>query len=224
MQKWNLIVDVANCTNCNVCALAVQDEHVGNAFPGYAEEMPKHGHRWIEIKRRERGTPPVTDVAYLPTMCQHCDDAPCIAAAPDAITKRPDGIVVIDPVKSKGRRDLVEACPYGAIWWNLDKSYLLEIFSRHSGSAPEIFVKPLTRTPNDFQLVGDNSLSAAATNLEHTFPLHFRLHREQLCGAGQIEGKEVATVIIETNGAQCLTDPVTDLGFTHPISELRIKM
>jgi len=38
--KWNLVVDVANCTNCNNCALAVQDEHVGNAFPGYAPEMP----------------------------------------------------------------------------------------------------------------------------------------------------------------------------------------
>jgi Fe-S-cluster-containing dehydrogenase component len=121
MKKWNLIVDVANCTNCNLCTLALQDEHVGNAFPGYAEEMPKHGHRWIEIERRERGTPPVTDVAYLPVMCQHCDDAPCIAAAPDAISKRPDGIVLIDPVKAKGRRDIVDACPYGAIWWNEEK-------------------------------------------------------------------------------------------------------
>ena len=121
MKKWNLIVDVANCTNCNLCALALQDEHVGNAFPGYAEEMPKHGHRWIEITSRERGTPPVTDVAYLPTMCQHCDDAPCIAAAPDAITKRDDGIVLIDPEKAKGRRDIVDACPYGAIWWNEEK-------------------------------------------------------------------------------------------------------
>jgi Fe-S-cluster-containing dehydrogenase component len=121
MKKWNLIVDVANCTNCNLCALAVQDEHAGNAFPGYAEEMPKHGHRWIEIERRERGTPPVTDVAYLPVMCQHCDDAPCIAAAPDAIAKRPDGIVLIDPVKARGRRDIVDACPYGAIWWNEEK-------------------------------------------------------------------------------------------------------
>jgi len=121
MKKWNLIVDVANCTNCNVCALAVQDEHVGNAFAGYSEEMPKHGHRWIEIKRRERGAAPDTDVAYLPTMCQHCDNAPCIAAAPDAIQKRPDGIVLIDPVKSKGRREIVEACPYGAIWWNDEK-------------------------------------------------------------------------------------------------------
>ena len=121
MKKWNLIVDVANCTNCNLCTLAVQDEHAGNAFPGYAEEMPKHGHRWIEIERRERGTPPVTDVAYLPVMCQHCDNAPCIAAAPDAISKRPDGIVLIDPVKAKGRREIADACPYGAIWWNDEK-------------------------------------------------------------------------------------------------------
>jgi Fe-S-cluster-containing dehydrogenase component len=26
--------------------------------------------------------------------------------------------VLIDPVKAKGRRDLVDACPYGAVWWN----------------------------------------------------------------------------------------------------------
>ena len=121
MKKWNLIVDVANCTNCNVCTIAVQDEHVGNRFAGYAEEMPKHGHRWIEIMRRERGSAPACDVAYLPTMCQHCDDAPCIDVAPDAITKRPDGIVVIDPVKAKGRREIVDACPYGAVWWNEEK-------------------------------------------------------------------------------------------------------
>lgn len=117
--KWNLVVDVANCTNCNNCTLAVQDEHVGNAFPGYAAEMPKHGHRWIDIKRRERGQGTMTDVGYLPTMCQHCDDAPCMAAAQGgAIMKRPDGIVVIDPDKSKGQKQIVDACPYGAVFWN----------------------------------------------------------------------------------------------------------
>ena len=121
MKKWNMIIDVANCTNCNVCTLSVQDEHVGNAFEGYAEEMPKHGHRWINIERRERGSAPATDVAYLPTMCQHCDDAPCQKAAPDAVTKRDDGIVIIDPVKSKGRREIYDACPFGAVWWNEEK-------------------------------------------------------------------------------------------------------
>ena len=58
------------------------------------------------------------DVAYVPTMCNHCDNAPCLAKGGDAVKKRDDGIVIIDPVKAKGRKDLVEACPYGHIWWN----------------------------------------------------------------------------------------------------------
>lgn len=119
MKKWNLIVDVGNCTNCNLCVLACHDEHVGNAFAGYAAPMPKHGHRWIEIMRKERGQVPMVDVAYLPVMCQHCEQPPCVEAARDgAVVKRPDGIVIIDPEKAKGQKQLVDACPYGAIWWN----------------------------------------------------------------------------------------------------------
>ena len=40
------------------------------------------------------------------------------ANSPGAISKREDGIVIIDPEKAKGRKDLVNACPYGHIWWN----------------------------------------------------------------------------------------------------------
>ncbi len=62
---------------------------------------------------------PMIDIAYVPTMCNHCDDAPCIKAAPKgAIKKRRDGIVLIHPVKAKGQKQLVDACPYGHIWWN----------------------------------------------------------------------------------------------------------
>ncbi len=121
MSKWNLIIDIENCTNCNMCVLACQDEYHGNEFPGYTAEMPKHGHRWIEIMRKERGAVPMIDVAYLPVMCQHCDNAPCIKAAENgAVTKRSDGIVLIDPEKAKGQKQLVESCPYKAIWWNDD--------------------------------------------------------------------------------------------------------
>ena len=118
MKKWNMIIDVAECTNCNLCTLAAMDEYVGNEFPGYSEPMPKHGHKWINILQKERGQVPAVDVAYVPTMCNHCDDAPCIAKGKGAAKKRDDGIVLIDPVKAKGRKDLVEACPYGHIWWN----------------------------------------------------------------------------------------------------------
>ena len=119
MQKWNLIIDVAECTNCNLCTLATMDEYVGNDFPGYAAPMPRHGHKWINILQKERGQAPMIDIAYVPTLCNHCDDAPCIKAARDgAISKRDDGIVIIDPVKARGQKQLVEACPYGHIWWN----------------------------------------------------------------------------------------------------------
>jgi Fe-S-cluster-containing dehydrogenase component len=118
MQKWNMIIDVAECTNCNLCTLAVMDEYVGNDWPGYAAPMPKHGHKWINILQKERGQIPMIDIAYVPTMCNHCDDAPCVTKGGSAVKKRDDGIVLIDPEKAKGRKDLVETCPYGHIWWN----------------------------------------------------------------------------------------------------------
>jgi len=121
MKKWNLIIDVDACTNCQNCALAAMDEYIDNDWPGYAAPMPKHDHRWIDILQKERGQAPMIDIAYVPTMCNHCDDAPCIKAAKDgAIKKRDDGIVIIDPVKAKGQKQLIEACPYGHIWWNAE--------------------------------------------------------------------------------------------------------
>jgi Fe-S-cluster-containing dehydrogenase component len=118
MKKWNMIIDVAECTNCNLCTLSAMDEYVGNDWPGYTKPMPKHGHKWINILQKERGQIPMIDIAYVPTMCNHCDAAPCIAKAGGAIKKRDDGIVLIDQAQAKGRKDLVDACPYGHIWWN----------------------------------------------------------------------------------------------------------
>jgi Fe-S-cluster-containing dehydrogenase component len=118
MKKWNMIIDVAECTNCNLCTLSLMDEYVGNEWPGYSAPMPRHGHRWIDIRQKERGQGTMIDVAYVPTMCNHCDNAPCVADGKGAVTKRDDGIVIIDPVKSKGRKDLVATCPHGQIWWN----------------------------------------------------------------------------------------------------------
>ena len=69
MQKWNMIVDVAECTNCNLCTLATMDEYVGNDSPGYATRCRRHGHKWIHILQKERGQVPMIDMAYVPTRC-----------------------------------------------------------------------------------------------------------------------------------------------------------
>ena len=119
MKKWNLIIDVAKCFDCNNCFLSCKDEFYENDFSPYSMAQPRHGHRWMNIMRKERGEYPKVDIAYLPMPCMHCDDAPCIKKSKDgAVYKRKDGIVLVDPGKAKGRKDIVDMCPYGAIYWN----------------------------------------------------------------------------------------------------------
>lgn len=67
-----------------------------------------------------RGTVPKVKITYHHSMCQHCDEAPCISACKQqAIYKRDDGIVIIDPEKCAGRKDCIDACPYpGVIYFN----------------------------------------------------------------------------------------------------------
>jgi len=119
MKKWNMIIDGSRCHNCYNCFVATKDEYVDNEFPGYTAPQPLHGHEWVDIERTESGQWPMVEAHYRPVMCNHCDDAPCMKAATgDAIKKRDDGIVIIDPEKSKGQKQIVDACPYGAIYWN----------------------------------------------------------------------------------------------------------
>jgi Fe-S-cluster-containing dehydrogenase component len=121
-KKWNMVVDVDKCDNCRVCFIAVKDEHNGNDFPGYAAAQPPQGHKWLDIVRKERGSYPLVEAHFMPVMCNHCDDAPCMKAAKnDAVRKRLDGIVIIDPDKARGQKQIVDACPYGAISWNEEK-------------------------------------------------------------------------------------------------------
>ena len=121
MKKWNMVVDVALCHDCNNCFLACKDEYVGNDFPPYSAPQPWSGHRWMNIDRKERGQYPMVQVAYLPQPCMHCDHAPCLTSD-GAVYKREDGVVIIDPVKAKGHKEILDSCPYGAIYWNDESS------------------------------------------------------------------------------------------------------
>ena len=118
-KKWNMVIDVARCMDCNDCFLADKDEFTGNDFPPYSVAQPWSGHRWMNIMRTERGQYPLVQVAYRPTPCLQCDDAPCIKGSPvGTVYKRDDGIVIIDPEKAKGHPEIVATCPYDVIYWN----------------------------------------------------------------------------------------------------------
>ena len=113
-----MIVDLKKCVGCFNCMLACKDEHVGNKWLPYTEEQEKHGDKWICPTSYERGKAPYTELCFVTRTCFQCDNPACMAKFPDEIYKRDDGIVIIDPKKAKGKKEIVDACPYGAIHWN----------------------------------------------------------------------------------------------------------
>lgn len=115
-----LMLDVSKCIGCRNCQLACKDEHVGNDWSPIAKPQSE-GQFWMRVEQHERGTQPKVKVDWLAVMCQHCAAAPCLGACTaDAIYRRPDGIVLIDPDKCQGHGDCAKACPYDAIYFNAE--------------------------------------------------------------------------------------------------------
>jgi Fe-S-cluster-containing dehydrogenase component len=118
------IIDVSICNGCYCCQIACKDEHVNNDWMPYARPQPDTGHFWLKLNEFTRGTAPRVKMHYVPELCRHCDRAPCMTACPvpDAIYKRNDGLVIIDPAKCTGCKQCTGACPYGAIYFNEELS------------------------------------------------------------------------------------------------------
>jgi len=115
------VIDVAKCTGCYNCQLACKDEHVGNDWTPYAAPQPEVGQFWLRMEEQVMGTIPKVRIHYLPRLCNHCENCSLLAIAKDGdVYRREDGLIVIDPEKARGRSDLVDACPYGAVYWNAE--------------------------------------------------------------------------------------------------------
>ena len=110
MSRYAMVIDLARCIGCDTCSIACKAE---NATP--------RGILWNRVLKYETGTYPKSRIHYLPMQCNHCAKPECLKVCPTgAISKRADGIVVIDNARCMGCRYCVLACPYGSPH-NLDK-------------------------------------------------------------------------------------------------------
>ncbi len=125
-------VNVHRCQGCYICQIACKDEHCSNDWAPYAKPQPEWGHFWMRLVDVERGQMGAAldgnskvrqstkvFVDYIAKPCQHCKNAPCIAACPaQAIYTRADGLVEIDIKKCTGCMLCMDSCPYDAIFFN----------------------------------------------------------------------------------------------------------
>jgi Fe-S-cluster-containing dehydrogenase component len=137
--------------------LACKDEYVGNDYLPVTAAQPPAGHHWLRIEEVEHGAGSKVKVDYIPILCQQCEEAPCMLAdGHGEVYRREDGIVVIDPEKAKGHREIVDACPYRVIFWNEEKDLPQKCtFCAHMLDAGEKDVRCAESCPTGALVFGD---------------------------------------------------------------------
>jgi len=79
--------DQTRCIGCFTCCVACKDWH----------DIPAGPAHWRRVAPFEEGKFPRPFLAYLSAACYHCEDPLCAVVCPaEAITRREDGIVVVD--------------------------------------------------------------------------------------------------------------------------------
>ena len=122
MARYGMAIDINKCNGCYNCFLACKDEFTDNDYSPLSVAQAQEAAPWLKVREIERGTCPKIKVDYVPVPCQQCSRPACVEqSAEGAVYRSADGIVIIDPVKARGHKEIVASCPLRLIVWNAEK-------------------------------------------------------------------------------------------------------
>jgi DMSO reductase iron-sulfur subunit len=106
MPTYGWLLDDKRCIECRACETACKQ---WNGVETGANI------RWRRVRTYESGQYPKVTTWALSISCNHCDTPWCAMSCPvKAISRRSDGIVLIDSNKCVGCQQCAKFCPYGA--------------------------------------------------------------------------------------------------------------
>jgi Fe-S-cluster-containing dehydrogenase component len=133
MAQRGWLIDLNRCIGCESCTVACKAEW--NTFPEASPlrfqrglQSPRHlSYRWVVAV--DGGAYPRPSRVFVTSACNHCEKPACMAACPlsdatdpanprNVITKRADGVVLINQETCIGCKYCLWACPYGAPQFN----------------------------------------------------------------------------------------------------------
>ncbi|ECH0058665.1 4Fe-4S dicluster domain-containing protein [Salmonella enterica] len=107
-MRYGMVIDLQKCVGCTGCVFACKAEN--NTTPEI---------NWCDKIINTSGVFPDISFEYISTMCNHCDDAPCVSGCPtQAMHKSEGGLTLHDPNKCIGCKACMVNCPYGVISFN----------------------------------------------------------------------------------------------------------
>ena len=112
-KRLAMVIDLQRCTGCGGCIVSCMTEN--NLQDGVA---------WSYKINKTVGEFPNVRYEYLPTLCNHCEKAPCVEACPTgAMHKGYANITMHDPNICIGCKTCKAACPYGVIFYNEEEPH-----------------------------------------------------------------------------------------------------
>ena len=109
-MQLGFVIDQSRCIGCHACTVACKSE---NAVPVDSFRT------WV--KYTEVGEFPQVKRSFAVLRCNQCTAAPCVTICPvNALEKRADGIVDVDPAACIGCKSCMQGCPYDALYINPD--------------------------------------------------------------------------------------------------------
>jgi Fe-S-cluster-containing dehydrogenase component len=114
-KKLAMVIDQERCIGCEACSIACKIE---NNTTDYWIKVETQGGA---VKDTPGGNFPNLTMDFLPKLCNHCENPPCVDSCPEgALQKRDDGIVILDQEVCNGCQSCLTACPYNIIIFNDD--------------------------------------------------------------------------------------------------------
>ncbi|UCD59292.1 MAG: 4Fe-4S dicluster domain-containing protein [Candidatus Hydrogenedentota bacterium] len=153
-KRWAMVIDLQRCTGCGGCILTCKNE--SNLQDGVA---------WSSRIIKTVGKFPHVRMEYIPTLCNHCENAPCVTGCPTgAMHKGCGGITLHDPAICIGCRTCKAVCPYDVIHINAKKPHP---FWRNGKK----LIDGVTATPSEVtQRVRGNVIPYYNPDKEKSFP------------------------------------------------------
>lgn len=111
LRRWSMVIDLRYCDGCQ--SQGTPPQCTAACIQGRYVPEPME---WIEVYEREL---PGGGTQFIPTPCQHCQNAPCVNVCPVGATwATPEGVVLIDQQRCIGCRICMAACPYDRRFFN----------------------------------------------------------------------------------------------------------